>query len=42
MDKQRILKDVKVGERKPSLPSPKVFVDRKKQARKNACRVKGV
>ena len=35
---ESILRDVKAGERKPAMPSPKKFTDRKKQARKNACR----
>ena len=40
MNKKAIMRDIKAGERKPAMPSPKVFVDRKKKARKNACRGK--
>lgn len=35
---ENIMKAVKAGERKPPMPSPKRFTDRKKQARKSACR----
>ena len=39
-DYKSIKKEICAGERKPPMPSPKRFVDRKKQARKNACRVR--
>lgn len=35
---EAVLRDIKAGERKPPMPSPKRFTDRKKQARKTACR----
>jgi hypothetical protein len=38
VNKQRILKDIKAGERKSPMPSPKKFTNRKKQAQKTACR----
>lgn len=36
---EMLLRTAKAGERKPSMPSPKMFIDRKKQLRKNACRI---
>lgn len=38
MTKETLKKLKSAGERKPSMPSPKRFTDRKKQARKTACR----
>ena len=40
-DKKKIRESVKGGERKPPMPSPKRFVDRKRQADKDKCRKKG-
>ena len=40
-EKKKILESVKGGERKPPMPSPKRFVDRKRQADKDKCRKKG-
>jgi hypothetical protein len=39
-EKKKILNSIKGGERKPSMPSPKRFVDRKRQADKTKCRGK--
>lgn len=39
--KDRLLADVKCGDRKPTLPAPKQFTDRKREAKKYACRKSG-
>lgn len=39
--KVRLLADVKCGDRKPTLPAPKQFTDRKREAKKYACRKSG-
>lgn len=36
--RKRILADAKGGSRKPTMPAPKQFTDRKCQAKKYACR----
>lgn len=41
MNKKRrtkLLADVKCGSRKPTMPAPKLFKDRKREAKKYACR----
>ena len=40
--KTRLLADVKCGSRKPTMPAPKQFKDRKREAKKYACRDRGV
>ena len=39
--KVRLLADVKCGSRKPTMPAPKQFTDRKREAKKYACRKSG-
>lgn len=44
MNKKRITKlltDVKCGGRRPTMPAPKQFTDRKREAKKYACRKSG-
>lgn len=36
--KAKLLADVKCGSRKPTMPAPKQFKDRKREAKKYACR----
>jgi len=37
----KLLADVKCGSRKPTMPAPKQFIDRKREAKKYACRDRG-
>lgn len=37
---KEIKKEISAGERKPPMPSPKRFINQKKQARKYACRMR--
>ena len=39
--KTRLLADVKCGSRKPTMPAPKLFTDRKRESKKYACRKNG-
>ena len=39
--RKRILADAKGGTRRPAMPAPKQFTDRKRQAKKYACRDRG-
>lgn len=39
--KDRLLADVKCGDRRPTMPAPKQFKDRKREAKKYACRKNG-
>lgn len=44
MNKKRrtkLLADVKCGDRRPTMPAPKLFKDRKREAKKYACRKSG-
>jgi len=38
MTNKEIIKMSKAGGRRPSMPSPKIMINRKKQANRNACR----
>lgn len=39
--KDRLLVDVKCGDRRPTLPAPKTFKDQKRESKKYACRKNG-
>lgn len=39
---EQIRKDIKTGERKPPIPSPKIFKDKKKEQDKKSCRNKDI
>lgn len=39
---EQIRKDIKTGERKPTIPSPKIFKDKKKEQDKKSCRNKDI
>lgn len=39
--KDRLLTDVKCGDRKPTMPAPKIYKDRKRETKKYACRKNG-
>ena len=44
MNKKRrtkLLADAKCGDRRPAMPAPKQFTDRKREAKKYACRKNG-
>lgn len=40
--KQQIEKEIKTGERRPPIPSPKIFKDKKKEQDKKSCRNKDI
>lgn len=39
--KIKLLADVKCGDRRPTMPAPKQFKDRKRESKKYACRKNG-